>query len=526
MEDNVNVNIIVAVGNFIPKKGYPIGKDGTIPWHCKNDLKWFKETTMGHPVIMGRKTYESIGKALPGRYNIVVSNTLEIRGINIVTCKSLEEAVYLGKCLGEGDVFIIGGGSLYKEAIYKDLVDVIYMDMLSEDVPDADTFFPEISEIGFSSDNENVVTIEPQYAYAIKYVKERGFDNDVDSQYFNLVRDVLYNGTKKNTRAGMTRSVFGRQVRFDLGKGIPALTTKKIFFKGAIHELLWFLKGDTNIKYLVDNNVHIWDDDAYRHYLQLLEKNKWLYFNGKPHKRENAFSKEVFVEMVKQECVLQMEYCRGNREDYYQFGDLGPVYGNQWRNWNAIDQIQKVIETLKTNPDDRRLLVSAWNVGELDEMALPPCHYSFQFYSEPLNDAERYAWCEKNNITDIFDEYGSFKKGIPHRRLSCMFNMRSNDLALGTPFNWLSYSLLTYMVAQCVGMVPGDLIYNGGDVHVYENQVDALLEQLKRNPNMYALPKLKLNPNKKDIDSFTYEDFEIVGYKSYPSIKIPLSVGL
>lgn len=526
MENSANVNIIVAVGSYIINRGYPIGKDGKIPWHCKDDLKWFKETTMGHPVIMGRKTYESIGKPLVGRHNIIVSKTIEINDENCTTVNSLEDAIELAKNRNEGDVFIIGGESIYKEAIEKDLVDFVYIDFLNETVIGADKFFPNLNSNNFEPYDFKPIEVEKDYALAMIYAKNRGDQNNVDTQYLGLVSDVIHNGTKKNTRAGMVRSVFGKQLRFNLQKGIPALTTKKMFFKGAIHELLWFLKGDTNIKYLVDNNVHIWDDDAYRHYLQLVEKNKFLVLNGEPHGKKDVLSKENFIEMVKKEEVLQCEFWRDYVDNIYTFGDLGPIYGHQWRNWNCIDQIYGVIEKLKTNPDDRRLLVSAWNVNELDEMALPPCHYSFQFYTEIMGDHERYQWCKENGITDIFDEYGCFKQGIPLRKLSCMFNMRSNDVALGLPINLISYSLLTYMIAQCVNMAPGDLVYNGGDVHVYENQVDALLEQLKRNPRIYALPKLKLNPKKKDIDSFTYEDFEIVDYKSYPAIKIPLSVGL
>ena len=524
MDNNVNVNIIVAVGSYILKKGYPIGKDGKIPWHCKNDLKWFKETTMGHPVIMGRKTYESIGKPLVGRHNIIVSRTIEIDGPNCTTVTSLEDAIEIAKNRNEGDVFIIGGESIYKEAIEKDLVDFAYVDFLNEFVVCADKFFPALELSGFEPYDFEPIVVEEDYAFAVRYIKKRGVCNNVDKQYLSVMKDILENGTLKKTRAGDTLSLFGVKMEFDLHKGLPLLTTKKVFYKGIIHELLWFLKGDTNIKYLVDNGVHIWDDDAYRHYLQLLEKNRWLYFNGKPHKRKNAFSKEVFVEMVKQERILQMEYYRGDREDYYKFGDLGPIYGKQWRDWNGIDQLNNIIETLKTNPDDRRLLLSAWNVGELNEMGLPPCHVLYQFYTSEMNDAERYAWCERNNITDIFNENGSFNEGIPERKLSCMFNMRSNDFCCGNPFNIAEASMLTYIIANICNMDADMLIYIGGDVHIYTNHIDMAKEQLNRIGET-TLPVFKIKRKLNSIDDIKFEDFDVVGYNPKSPIKYKLNVG-
>ena len=221
----------------------------------------------------------------------------------------------------------------------------------------------------------------------------------------------------------------------------------------------------------------------------------------------------------------------------YRFGDLGPVYGHQWRNWNGVDQVKEVIEKLRNNPDDRRIMISAWNVGEIKDMALPPCHYSCQFYTKKMTIKERKQWAIDNKIE--FEHYDCYsnpsdeeivemfdKAGVPKRKLSCMFQMRSNDIGCGTAFNWLSYALMTHIIAQCVNMDVDELIYTVGDAHIYKNHIEPLKEQLTRNPHLYALPTLWLNPEKKNIDDFTYDDIKIIGYKSYPAIKLQLNVGL
>ena len=259
-------------------------------------------------------------------------------------------------------------------------------------------------------------------------------------QYLDLLRDVMENGVDKMDRTGVgTRSVFGRQMRFDLSKGFPLVTTKKVHLKSIIYELLWFLKGDTNVKYLQDNGVRIW--------------NEWADENG----------------------------------------ELGPVYGSQWRNWNGegIDQIAQVIETLKTKPNDRRMIVSAWNVGKIPEMHLPPCHMMFQFY-------------------------------VANNKLSCMLYQRSCDMFLGVPFNIASYALLTMMVAQVCGLEPGEFVHTLGDTHIYHNHFEQVKEQLSHTP--YPLPQMKINPNIKDINDFKYEDFELVNYQSYDTIKAKVAV--
>ncbi len=262
-------------------------------------------------------------------------------------------------------------------------------------------------------------------------------------QYLDFLQDILHNGTKKEDRTGTgTVSVFGRQMRFDLQKGFPLVTTKKLHLKSIIHELLWFLKGDTNIAYLKENGVRIWDEWA--------------------------------------------------DED----GNLGPVYGHQWRSWSApngetIDQISNVIEDIKENPDSRRLIVSAWNPSDIPNMALPPCHLLFQFY-------------------------------VADGKLSCQLYQRSADSFLGVPFNIASYALLTMMVAQVTGLKPGEFVHTVGDAHIYTNHLEQVELQLTREPK--PLPKMKINPNVTSIFDFTYDDFELVDYEAHPHIKGVVSV--
>lgn len=546
------VSIIVAVGNYVVNKGYPIGLNNTIPWHNSLDMKWFKETTTGHPVIMGRKTFESIGKPLPNRTNIVITknNDLWPDNAGIRVCNTVEKAIDFAKTI-DNEIFIIGGESIYRYVLENNLADKILVDFLAEEVDNATSFFPDVFSSNDWFENSRPLEIEPRKAYAMEYVRQNGIDNHVDEQYLNLVNEILEKGVEKDTRAGKTLSLFGKQLRFNLKEGLPMLTTKKMFAKGVIHELLWFLKGDTNIKYLVDNGVHIWDDDAYRYYLTLVDKHNEATQTEPEYdwfKRTaiTKLSKEEFIEKVKEGAkawiiVDKKAYIMSslpNAFEYeYQFGDLGPVYGHQWRNWNGIDQVKELIGKLRNNPDDRRLMISAWNVAAIPDMALPPCHYSCQFYTKKMTIKERKQWAIDNRIE--FEHYDCYsnpsdeeivemfdKAGVPKRKLSCMWNQRSVDCGLGWSFNLLSYSILTHMIAQCVNMDVDEVIFSGGDVHVYKNHIEPLKEQLSRNPHLYALPTLKLNPNITEINDFTYEDIKIVGYESYPTIKMPLSVGL
>lgn len=398
---------------------------------------------------------------------------------------------------------------------------------------------------------------------------------ETDKQYLNLLQDILTNGVEKDTRSGRVKSVFGRQLRFDLKKGLPLLTTKKVFTKGAIIELLWFLQkpynshGVMNIEYLVRNKVHIWDDDAYRwfktniantikpkQYMICLDEDDSYIFNttrGRVNyeywiENENKINdqnwlqnitKEEFLDLTLQKVEIWQDYCFGNR---YRFGDLGPIYGTQWRHFGdtSIDQIYNVIKTLKENPNDRRILCVAYNPAKLEDMALPPCHTMFQFYTRELTKYERWElYKEKTNDTETYEmainpwiptkskfelESKLEENNIPIYGLSCMYSMRSNDEFLGQPFNTLEYSILTYMIAKLVNMAPDELMASLGDCHIYEAHFDAVKEQLSRKGSD-NIPKLIIHGTQESIEDFKYEDFEIIGYNPDPPIKAPLLVG-
>lgn len=294
-------------------------------------------------------------------------------------------------------------------------------------------------------------------------------------QYLELLHRIDTEGIVKGDRTGTgTKSVFGHQMRFDLGEGFPLLTTKKVFLKGVIHELLWFLAGDTNIKYLVDNGVHIWDNDAWRYYGELCARHG-----------EEPLAREAFIAAAGDESPI----------DGYRYGDLNRVYGKQWRSWGkpgggSIDQIAEAVETIRRNPDSRRIIVSAWNTAEVGDMALPPCHVLFQFY-------------------------------VAEGRLSCMLYQRSADTFLGVPFNIASYALLTMMMAQVCGLKPGEFIHTLGDTHLYLNHLEQAREQMSRTPR--ELPTMRLNPARRSLFDFRYEDFTLEGYDPWPAIKAPMS---
>jgi thymidylate synthase len=402
--------------------------------------------------------------------------------------------------------------------------------------------------------------------------------NTIDKAYQNLLQDIIDNGVTKQDRTGTgTISVFGRQIRHKMSDGFPLLTTKKMPFKTIVTELLWFLRGDTNIKYLVDNNCHIWDGDAYANY----SKNVWKYTNLE------LLTKEEFINKIK----TDNEFAK-------KWGELGPVYGKQWRSWTkkkmylstdgsyeniydesdqtVIDQISILINDLKTNPDSRRLMVNAWNVGELDQMVLPPCHYGFQVYTRELSLRERMNLCrEKLDDTDDGEillpsdiEYRMNNYwGIPTRAISLMWNQRSVDTFLGLPFNIASYGLLLEIIAREVNMMPDELVGNLGDVHLYSNHIEQAKEQIGRTLTFneryalytghdttweeeggnsygkingldmmddkgiptktrepYPLPTLKILDNKvDDVAHYEINDFVLEGYQSHPTIKAPLS---
>jgi thymidylate synthase len=411
--------------------------------------------------------------------------------------------------------------------------------------------------------------------------------NNIDKQYQALLQDILDNGVTKQDRTGTgTISVFGRQIRHKMSDGFPLLTTKKMYMKGIVTELLWFLRGDTNIKYLVDNDCHIWDGDAYKRY----------WFNWRPIKEDcgedlTPYIQKEFIERIK----TDDEFAK-------KWGELGPIYGKQWRDWKGfhegqhdilkvvygtegrehylvgIDQIANLINDLKTNPDSRRLMVNAWNVGELDQMVLPPCHYGFQVYTRELSWQERFD-IHKKYITedklDLLFEFATNENldslGVPKRAISLMWNQRSVDTFLGLPFNIASYGLLLEIIAKEVNMVPDELIGNLGDVHLYLNHIEQAKEQIgrelteeeryniwfnnnyetgmernfdpnnlpdyddpyynptpKRTREPYPLPKLIINENNKlrvggGIFTYVNTDFTLENYQLHPSIKAPLS---
>lgn len=287
-------------------------------------------------------------------------------------------------------------------------------------------------------------------------------------QYLDLMQYVLDHGQYKDDRTGTgTYSIFGYQSRYDLSEGFPLVTTKKTYLKAIIHELLWFIKGDTNLKYLVENNVRIW--------------NEWPYETYKKSSDYQNESMEEYIEKIKTDDAFAQKH-----------GDLGPVYGKQWRDFGGVDQLENLLNDLKNNKDSRRLIISAWNPPQIKDMALPPCHCFMQFYVSSDN------------------------------KLSCQLYQRSADIFLGVPFNIASYSLFTMMLAQVCGYEPGDFVHTLGDAHIYANHLDQVKEQLSRRP--YPLPKMKLNPDIKSIYDFTIDDFSLEDYQAHPRIAAKVAV--
>ena len=392
--------------------------------------------------------------------------------------------------------------------------------------------------------------------------------NSLDEQYIDLLEYILGNGIEKKDRTGTgTLSVFGLQFRHDMQSGFPLLTTKKMYWKGIVTELLWFLRGDTNIKFLVDNGCHIWDGDAYKSYQSItlekeMKKSAWELTVQSMAGEKFIPTKEEFINKIK----TDDEFAK-------KWGELGPIYGKQWRSWKGklvdkskefdahtawvpeqIDQIANLISELKTNPDSRRLMVSAWNVGELDSMVLPPCHYGFQVYTRELSFNERIKHIVnslKSNAPLLMEEDEKTiewlnNNNVPTRAISLMWNQRSVDTFLGLPFNIASYGLLLEIIAKAVNMVPDQLIGNLGDVHLYNNHIEQAKEQITRTP--YQLPKLNINTefwpteggecgegpldaiavfNSFKNDNFCKclleEDIQLGNYQSHPTIKAPLS---
>ena len=388
--------------------------------------------------------------------------------------------------------------------------------------------------------------------------------NTLDKKYQQLLSDIIAFGVEKEDRTGTgTISEFGYQIRHKMSEGFPLLTTKKMAWKTIVTELLWFLRGDTNIKFLLDYDCHIWDGDAYKNYLHKVIRDKDIVRYLKSYSIDTKgvptiepYSKDEFIERIK-----------NDDEFAKKWGDLGPIYGKQWRKWGRkgkymvnedlnfsngtfteIDQIQNLINELKTNPDSRRLMVSAWNVAELDQMVLPPCHYGFQVYTRELSERERWELyttiCIKINTSikesankETMESYYT-KHNIPTRAISLMWNQRSVDTFLGLPFNIASYGLLLEIIAKEVNMIPDELIGNLGDVHLYKNHIEQAKEQISR--TSFDLPKIQITERnwyqhqlvkerlgEKTLDeklkSYRPDCFELIGYESHPKIKARLS---
>lgn len=364
--------------------------------------------------------------------------------------------------------------------------------------------------------------------------------NNLDKQYLSLLQDIRDNGIRKSDRTGTgTVSVFGRQIRHKMSEGFPILTTKKVYWKGVVEELLWFLRGETNIQSLVKNNVNIWVGDAYKKYCKICsansdEFNEWLRDNGDG--TLSMYTQEQFIEKIKTDDAFSEKW-----------GDLGPVYGKQWRKWerkvknkmsakspmtyyDEIDQISNLINDLKTNPDSRRLMVNAWNVAEVEEAVLPPCHYGFQVWTRELNLNERrnlptsIELCNEINGDKLIplESNEMDDNNIPKRAISLQWNQRSVDSFLGLPFNIASYGLLLSLIAKQVNMVPDELIGFLGDTHLYSNHLEQVDEQLEREPR--DLPILEIKDKKtNDIAEYEFNDILLLNYNPHSSIKAPLS---
>ncbi|QDZ17835.1 bifunctional dihydrofolate reductase-thymidylate synthase [Chloropicon primus] len=483
-----------------------IGKKGNLPWKLSGDMLYFKRLTQEtreagkrNAVVMGRNTWESIPKKfrpLPGRLNVVLSrsaqNNENVNSFNtsaqglfdgekgssdVAVHGSLESALEMLASPDFRDsietVFVIGGGQVYKEALESPLCEAVHLTEIDSDF-ECDTFFPSIDPTKFRiwSSSPAKRDKESQYSF-LCYSRSGKVDPPAlpsatcskheEYQYLDMIEDIIENGMYRGDRTGTgTFSKFGCQMRFDLRRSFPLLTTKRVFWRGVVEELLWFMRGSTNAKLLQEKNVRIWDGNGSREYLDSIGLT--------------------------------------DREE----GDLGPVYGFQWRHFGAeytdmhadysgqgIDQLAEVIHKIKNNPNDRRIILTAWNPSALKDMALPPCHMMCQFY-------------------------------VANGELSCQMYQRSCDLGLGVPFNIASYSLLTCIIAHVCGLKPGDFVHTLGDAHVYSNHVEPLKEQLQNEPRPF--PTLSINTDNKDIEAFSFEDFELSGYEPHKKVAMKMAV--
>jgi len=495
-----------------------IGKDGSLPWRIPQDMAHFKKITMAvtqdgaqNAVIMGRKTWDSIPekfRPLPGRLNVVLTSaTSPTYPEGVLVASSVAAATQmLEQRTDVGEIFVIGGQAAYKEAMEMLSCVRLYVTRIAKEF-ECDAFFPTVDEAIFKPVHVSATFSHPAGGKGLPYdfvvyersaaeaesakrAKTEATKNGYPSaqialvqqpsaglaaaggagkflheeyQYLEAIREIIEQGTHSGDRTGVgTRSMFGKMMRFDLKKSFPLLTTKRVFWKGVVEELLWFVRGDTNANNLAAKGVKIWDGNGSREFLDK---------RGLSHREQ---------------------------------GDLGPVYGFQWRHFGAeykdmhtdytgkgVDQLAECIKTIKENPTDRRILLSAWNPADLHLMALPPCHMFCQFY-------------------------------VANDELSCLMYQRSCDMGLGVPFNIASYSLLTLMIAQVCGLKPGEFIHTMGNAHVYQNHVEPLRTQLERTPRPF--PVLKVNEEVKDIDGFKASDFELIGYNPLGKIAMEMAV--
>lgn len=458
-------NIIASVDKNL---GMAKMGENKMPWSFKGDLQYFKQvTTSVNPFkpnvcIMGRKTFETLKCPLVNRINVVLSKKMMPRP-GIIVSRSLEEAFQGLNYDNIGEIFIIGGEQLYKKALgpfFGNFCKNIYLTTINSDFQ-CDLFFPDIpmhyNQVFISSHEECTkdCSDDPQvlhYYIINKFINTQlQEENKEEMQYLNLVRKVIKEGVDRPDRTGTgTRAIFGATMRFDLSDGkLPLLTTKRTAWKTCLKELLWFISGDTNNKTLQAQNVHIWDGNSTK------------------------------------------EFMESRGLGHYEEGELGPIYGSQWRTFGdrGVDQLQDVIDQIQKDPYSRRHIVCAWNPLDLDKMALVPCHVLFQFF-------------------------------VADGTLSCQMYQRSADLGLGVPFNIASYSLLTHMIAQLCGLKAKEFIHVIGDAHVYNDHIEPLEEQLKRQP--FPFPKIKIVP-REFIEEYDVNDFELVDYQYHPTIKMKMS---
>lgn len=470
-------SVIVAT---TPKGG--IGKDNAIPWRLPQDMAYFKKVTVSEDaskvsaVIMGRKTWESIPakfRPLPDRVNIVLTSSKDASAFQGATLSSSFNDALSSLAVRDdiGEIFAIGGQAVYKEAVESPNCERIYVTRVGLDL-ECDAFFPafdetqfQIARVSTSRSSKNIpfdFVVYERACNGIPAFKSDGLLHE-EYQYLEAIREIMDKGVEMVDRTNVgTKSVFGKSMRFNLRQSFPLLTTKRVFWRGVLEELLWFVRGDTNGNHLSERGIKIWDANGSREFLDK---------RGLPHR---------------------------------EVGDLGPVYGFQWRHFGAkyvdmhtdytgqgVDQLAQCIDTIKNNPTDRRIVMSAWNPADLGQMALPPCHMFCQFY-------------------------------VANGELSCIMYQRSADMGLGVPFNIASYSLLTVMMAQVCDLKPGEFIHSMGNTHVYMNHLDPLKVQLERTPRPF--PVLKVNPDVKDIDGFKPEDFELVGYNPHKKIEMEMAV--